>query len=227
MDRQVGGRVRPLVVCDLDGTLVDSRRDLAQSTNRLLAAYGAGPLDEQAVVRMVGDGAATLVARAFQAADLPVPREALGRFLDIYAGHLLDHTLPYDGVAESLDALSRVATLAILTNKPRALSESILRGLGLAAYFRDVLGGDGPHARKPDPGGLAQLMATFKVGVEDTLLVGDSVVDVRTARAASAPLALVRYGFGFGDIPAGELTGREHIVETPRDLVALVAGHGF
>jgi phosphoglycolate phosphatase len=118
--------------------------------------------------------------------------------------------------------LFRSATLAVLTNKPRALSEAILGGVGLARHFRDVRGGDGPHARKPDPEGLVQLMAAFRVSPAGTLMVGDSVIDVRTARAAAVSLALVRYGFGFGDIPAGELTGREHLVDAPGDLVALV-----
>ena len=184
-------------------------------------------LDEAAVVRMVGEGAATLVARAFAAAGLPVPPDALARFLDVYAGHLLDHTRAYEGVPEALEALSRMATLAVLTNKPRAHTDAVLRGLDLAPYFSQVLGGDGPQPRKPDPAGLGLLMASFRVPAASTLLVGDSVVDVRTARAASVPLALARYGFGFADIPPGELTGREHIVRAPRDVVVLVEGGRF
>jgi phosphoglycolate phosphatase len=215
--------VRPLVVCDLDGTLVDSRRDLAHATNRLVAAYGGTSLDEDAVVRMVGDGAEQLVARAFRAAGLPTaPPDALTRFLEIYAAGLLDHTRPYVGVPEALDALSHLASLAVLTNKPRALSEHILQGLGLAPFFKTVLGGDGPHARKPSPEGVRRLMEEFGVAAIETRLVGDSVVDLRTSRASGVSVVLVRWGFGFRDIPAGELTGREHIVDQPGDLLDLV-----
>jgi phosphoglycolate phosphatase len=217
------GDARPLVVCDLDGTLVDSRRDLAQATNRLIATYGGLPLAEAAVVRMVGDGAEQLVARAFRASGLQtVPPGALPRFLAIYADGLLDHTTTYPGVPEALEALSGIASLAVLTNKPRVLSMGILEGLGLASCFAYVLGGDGSHVRKPDPAGLVWLMRACGVGATRTLLVGDSVVDLRTARAAGVRLALVRYGFGFADIPAGEWTGSEHVVDTPADLVELV-----
>lgn len=220
--------MRPLVVCDLDGTLVDSRQDLAQATNRLIAIYGGSPLDQDTVVRLVGDGAGQLVARAFRAAGLPGSlSDALPRFLEIYAGGLLDHTEAYAGVPDALEALSRIASLAVLTNKPRILSERILEGLRLARFFETVLGGDGPHARKPSPDGLRRLMNDGGAGAADTLLVGDSIVDLRTSRAAGVPLALVRYGFGFRDIPAGELTGRESVVNAPEDLVALVGEHRF
>src|SRR5438874_8494910 len=109
-----------LIVFDLDGTLVDSRRDLANSMNTLLAECGAAPLPEETIGRMVGDGAAVLVARGFAAARVPAPPDALARFLAIYDDHLLDHTRPYDGIADALTALGRRADLAVLTNKPLA-----------------------------------------------------------------------------------------------------------
>jgi len=216
-----------LLVFDLDGTLVDSRQDLAQATNHLILEYGGQPLDEDVVVHMVGEGAEKLIARAFTAAGLvPVPRGALRRFLDLYGERLLVHTRAYEGVPEALEALSRVASLAVLTNKPREMSEAILQGVGLAPFFSQVLGGDGPHARKPDPEGLRQLIADFDVAVEATLLVGDSVIDLRTARAAGTAIALARYGFGFRDVPPGELKGDELIVDAPQDLVDLLQNHG-
>jgi phosphoglycolate phosphatase len=211
-----------LIVFDLDGTLVDSRKDLAQATNALVGEYGAAPLDEDAVVHMVGEGAAKLIARAFAAAGLGLPpAAALPRFLEIYGGCLLVHTREYPGVPQMLRALSPLARLAVLTNKPRVMSQAILRGLGLGHFFARVVGGDGPAPRKPDPAGLRQLAADFGADAS-TLLVGDSAIDLRTARAAGAPVALVRYGFGFDDIPRELFDGRELIVNQPHDLIDVV-----
>ena len=170
-----------LLVFDLDGTLVDSRKDLAQATNRLILESDGQPLDEDAVTHMVGEGVERLIARAFAAAGLRVPDGAVSRFLKVYGECLLVHTRAYPGVPEALEALARLTSLAVLTNKPRELSEAILLGLGLEAFFGRVLGGDGPHARKPDPEGLRRLMNDFDVGPGDTLLVGDSRIDLRTA----------------------------------------------
>lgn len=215
-----------LVVFDLDGTLVDSRQDLAQATNRLILEHGGQPLDQDEVVHMVGEGVEKLIARAFTAAGLlPVPADAVPRFLDIYGASLLVHTRPYTGVPEALEEMSHVAALAVLTNKPRELSERVLQGLGLTPFFGQVLGGDGPHARKPDPGGLRRLIADFDVVLDETLLVGDSRVDLRTARAAGCAVALARYGFGFRDVPPDELNGNLFLVDAPGELIAVLQDH--
>src|SRR5712691_844767 len=121
-----------LYVFDLDGTLVDSRRDIAESANALLETCGARPLPEETIGRMVGDGAATLVARAFAAAGIERPTDALNRFLAIYDTRLLKHTRPYPQMPEVLEALGARAPLAVLTNKPLAATHTILCGLGLA-----------------------------------------------------------------------------------------------
>jgi len=155
--------------------------------NALLESCGGGPLSEAQIGRMVGDGAATLVARVFEASGLDQPAGALDRYLAFYDQRLLHHTRPYAGMAEVLDVLGQHATLAVLTNKPLASTRRILAGLDLARHFADdaVLGGDGPLPRKPDPAGLRHLGARANVTGESTLLVGDSVIDWRTARAAT------------------------------------------
>lgn len=213
-----------LIVFDLDGTLVDSKRDLADAANAVLVECGATPLREEIIARMVGDGAATLVARAFAAAGVDQPRDALARFLEGYGQRLTAHTRPYDGVPSALATLRARCPLAVLTNKPLEATRLVLHGLDLARYFDDqlVIGGDGPHARKPDPAGLLAL--TRLVGVEPraTVLVGDSVVDRKTARAAGTQLCVARYGFGFDGLSLDELAPGDAVVDNPVELTTLL-----
>jgi phosphoglycolate phosphatase len=119
---------------------VDSRRDLAESANALLADYGAAPLAEDVLVSMVGDGAPVLVRRACVAAGLTgVPDDALRRFLDLYDARLLNNTKPYPGMRETLDAAAAKGPLAVLTNKPGAASRRILDGTGLLDFFDELV----------------------------------------------------------------------------------------
>jgi phosphoglycolate phosphatase len=211
-----------LIVFDLDGTLIDSRRDIAEAANTLLEECGATPLPEERIGRMVGDGAATLVARAFAAAGVEAPVDALARFVAIYGRRLLRHTRPYPGIPEVLSQLAQKAALALLTNKPLAATQEILEGLDLARYFgRAVIGGDGPFPRKPDPSGLRHLAVSADVPTEETLLVGDSLIDWRTARAASTSICLARYGFGFESVPVTDLRPADRLVSAPAELLSL------
>ena len=126
-----------LIVFDLDGTLFDSRRDIAESANALLETCGARPLPEETIGRLVGDGAATLIARAFAAAGIDRPADALDRFLAIYDTRLLNHTRPYSQVPEVLETLGARTPLAMLTNKPLRATRTILSGLDLARLIYD------------------------------------------------------------------------------------------
>lgn len=212
-----------LIVFDLDGTLIDSRQDLADSANALIVERGGRPLPVEAITGMVGEGAALLVRRALTAAGLePDLQTALPRFLELYDERLLAHTTLYEGTREALSTLAGVATLGVLTNKPQKPTETILAGLDIAGYFRQVIGGDTPFGRKPDPAGLRHLVEAAGVPPGEAVLVGDSAIDLRTARAANVPICLVRYGFGFPLVSA-ELRGDETIADSPRSLVALLA----
>ena len=213
-----------LVVFDLDGTLVDSRRDLAQSANALLAECGCRELSEEAIGRMIGDGAARLVKRAFDAAGCPQPPTALDRFLAIYNGRLLAFTRPYDGVVNVLETLAPRAALAVLTNKPLASTRQILDGLDMSRFFQPsrVIGGDGPFPRKPEPAGLLHLMQEAGVRPSDTMLVGDSKIDWQTAHAARAHICLASYGFGFDSMAGDSLAELDRVVRTPAELLGFL-----
>ena len=210
-----------LFVFDLDGTLVDSLRDLADSANELLVSCGGAPLTVDAVGRMVGEGAATLVARVFAAAGVKAPSDALDRFLAIYDTRLLNHTRPYDRMPDVVASLASRASLAVLTNKPLDATRRILDGLKLSGFFDAdaVLGGDGPLPRKPDPAGLLQLCGRVDVAPADAMMVGDSYVDWQTAQHAGSQIGMARYGFGFREFPADTLNGRERLLDAPSDLL--------
>ena len=214
-------RMMPLVVFDLDGTLVDSRQDLADSTNAMLESLGAPPLHLERVVMMVGEGARVLVQRALQAAGLPAEGAdldaALQRFHECYRARLLATTRPYPGINEMLGEVAPLASLAMLTNKPLAPSQKLVDAFGWNSVFVRVIGGDGDVPRKPDPKGLQQLMTIADAGPESTMLVGDSMVDVETARNAGVAMCVVQYGFGQarGDL---RLRGDEWLAETGADV---------
>ena len=199
---------------------MDSRRDLADAANALIAERGGAPLSIERITAMVGEGAALLVTRALSAAGLaPDLDRALPRFLELYDERLVVHTRPYPGTQEMLASLT--VPLSLLTNKPQHHTARLLDALDLSKYFRDVIGGDTPLGRKPDPGGLRELMARASAGAPDTVLVGDSVIDMRTARAAGVRMCLVRYGFGFG-VAEAELDGRELIADRASDIGRLL-----
>lgn len=212
-----------LIVFDLDGTLVDSHRDIANAANALVEELGGHRLPDAAIVGMVGEGAALLVRRALAAAGIdPATAGALDRFLALYDVRLLEHTAPYDGTVEVLARLDGHAPMSVLTNKPQRPTELILEGLGLRRHFRDVVGGDTPFGRKPDPAGLLHLAAAAGVTPERTLMVGDSPVDLQAARNAGTRICLVRYGFGYRFAP-GDFRGDELFADSPADLLTAVA----
>jgi phosphoglycolate phosphatase len=216
-----------LVVFDLDGTLVDSSVDIANAVNALIVELGGNPLPLADIVGMVGDGARVLVRRALTAAALDpekprLPGGILERFLAHYDPHLLDHTRPYPGMADTLDWIAERHPMAVLTNKPARATELMLTGLGLRHYFRDVIGGDTAFGRKPDPAGLTHLAAGAGVAPARVLLVGDSPVDLSTARNAGTRICLARYGFGYKSAPE-DLRGDELFIDSPGALTDLLA----
>ena len=192
-----------IVALDLDGTLIDSARDLAESIGEMLEGYGMPPLPLGDVVTMVGEGAPVLVRRALREAGLkPDPEEALARFLEIYDRRLMNHTVPYEGIAESLSLAVCRGPLAVLTNKPLGPSIGLLEALGMRGFFSRIIGGDSEYGRKPDPAGLLSLQGLAPR--DQIVMVGDSPADWKVAEAAGVPFVFARYGFGaskFGSAP--------------------------
>ena len=209
-----------IIVFDLDGTLIDSARDLAESIGELLESYGAASLPMAEVVTMVGEGAPMLVRRAMQRSGITPPvDEALARFMSIYDRRLMDHTVPYTGIRESLALAIHRGPLAVLTNKPLGPSIGILEALQLRGFFTKIIGGDSEHGRKPEPAGLLSLQA---LAPRDRLvMIGDSPADSKVAVNAHVPFVFARYGFGapkFGDTPPDT----PYVIDHPRELARVL-----
>lgn len=213
-----------LVVFDLDGTLIDSRADLANSTNETLISLGARPLPVDQVASFVGEGARTLVARALAAAGIPETAldGALATFLQIYGARLLDETRPYEGVMDVVShAVAAGASLGVITNKPQAPTDKLLHAFCLAPYFQWVIGGDTAFPRKPDPSSLIWMMEDAGFEPSRTLFVGDSPIDADTARRAGTHFCLASYGFGQAR-EATSLLPDEFRALTARDISSAV-----
>ena len=186
-----------LLIFDLDGTLIDSAEDLAIATNQTRAHFGMPPLDAKLIHSYVGNGAAMLVRRAFgsEASDERVS-EALAYFVKFYREHSLAHTRLYPGISDTVKKLSNSGhTLAVLTNKPVRISRDILTGLNLGSEFKTIYGGDSFEQKKPDPIGILTLIKETAASQPDTWMVGDSGVDIQTARNAQVRACGVAWGF--------------------------------
>lgn len=214
-----------LLVFDLDGTLIDSTQDLAQSVNATRADAGLPPLPTAAIASYVGDGAEMLIRRALgtAASDDDVSR-GLAYFLWYYREHMLDHTTLYKGVAEALAAWQAAGlAMAVLTNKPERFSRDLIAGLGLGECFARVYGGNSFQTKKPEPYGLCRIMRELRRSPERTLMIGDSSVDVLTARNAGTDCAGVSYGLrpeDFAQHPP------DILVDDMRELAAMLVGSG-
>jgi len=211
-----------LVVFDLDGTLVDSIGDIATSVNAaLVERFGeAGSLPMATVRGFVGGGARQLIERCLAALSQPASDINLvfDRFMPIYRARLVETTLLYPGMRDALDAVGSRAKMAVLTNKPGEFSRAIVSALGLEGRFLGVVGGDDLKTRKPDPEGLLTLCAKAGAPPSGAALVGDSAVDILTAKNAGALSVGVLWGYD----PEGVERERPDVtLAHPGDLVAL------
>jgi len=190
--------VRALIF-DLDGTLIDSKQDLIHSVNAMLRELGLGELPAETISGYIGHGAPQLVARALGDGCTEEQRQrALQFFLSYYEQHKMDTTCAYPGVPETLEKLATMP-MAVLTNKPVRISVRILEAMGLSKYFQAIYGGNSFQTKKPDPLGATTILRELSTEPREALLVGDSEVDVQTARNAGTLAAAVNYGFGVHD----------------------------
>jgi phosphoglycolate phosphatase len=187
------------LIFDLDGTLIDSKLDLVHSVNATLRELKRPEIPEVIISSYIGNGAPVLVAKSLGPGVPPAELDrALKFFLTHYEDHKMDNTCAYPGVAEALEHLSAMP-MAVLTNKPERISVRILEALGLTRYFRAIYGGNTFPTKKPDPLGVNTILREFSVRPNEALLIGDSEVDVQTARNAGILSAVVNYGFGIHD----------------------------
>ncbi len=185
-----------LLIFDLDGTLIDSKQDLANSVNATRVHMGRDPIDDEVVSSWVGNGAPVLIRRAMdaEAPEADVER-ALAYFLAYYRDHMLDNTVLYPGIRSGLDELRDAGLkMAVLTNKPVRFSQTLVAGLGIDAHFFQVYGGNSFEQKKPDPIGIETLCKEAGAAAGRTLMIGDSPVDIRTARNAGVRCCGVSWG---------------------------------
>jgi len=211
--------VRPVLIFDLDGTLVDSKKDLTASVNHIRHQFDLPVLTEEEIARFIGNGALMLIRRALGSqATEPNVQVGLQMFLSYYRAHMLENTRLYPGVRETLDRLTD-CKLAVLTNKPVHFSCAMLDGLGIYRQFVSVYGGNSFDHKKPDPVGVYQILSDTKGQRERTWIVGDSAVDVLTGRNAGIRTCGVTYGYAtetFKDAPP------DFLIDNFSDLEALV-----
>lgn len=209
-----------LLIFDLDGTLIDSKRDLVDSVNAMRLHVGEPPLSDETVFSYVGNGAPVLVQRALPGRDEAELEQALNFFLAYYRDHMLDATTLYPGVRDALDKLLAAdVKMAVLTNKPVRFSEHLIKGLGLDGHFFRIYGGNSFAEKKPHPKGIELLMHESGIGREQTIMVGDSAVDVMTARNAQVRACGVSWGF---QPETFEVARPDFVIDDMGELVGMV-----
>lgn len=227
LNREIDFSKIQLLIFDLDGTLIDSRQDLVNSSNYLRAVMSLPHLDDVTIASYVGDGARFLVRRLLdESPDEALVDRGLKIFLEYYRQHMLDHTVLFPGVLEAIEEIKTTAAgsaraLTVLTNKPVRFSRMILEGLGVANRFRSIYGGNSFEQKKPDPMGTHIILEETGIAREATLMVGDSDVDILTGRNAGIATCGVTYGLGLERMKA---TPPDVQVDDLRELAALLNG---
>jgi phosphoglycolate phosphatase len=207
------------VIYDLDGTLIDSRADLACSVNAMLARMGLPQHAPEVIYGFIGEGAERLIKRSLGPRHAERYGEAAPIWRDEYARRLLDRTCLYQGIDELLRRPPDAR--GVLTNKPGGFAREILSGLGIAHAFRAVLGAD-EALRKPAPDGLLRLCARLDARPSEALLIGDSAIDLATGRAAGVRVCAATWGLG----DRAELAGADYLCDTPLHVAELLGRLG-
>ncbi|MBI1953191.1 MAG: HAD-IA family hydrolase [Candidatus Omnitrophica bacterium] len=215
---------KKLIVYDLDGTLVDTRGDIVQAVAHTLRRMGAPALSREEILPFVGRGLRQMVAGFIKSDDPGRVEQAMKIYRDYYAEHLLDQSRLYPGAKAVLDHFKK-RNQAVVTNKPNPFSRQILEGLGVADRFFAIIAGDTEYPHKPDPASLASLMGRSRASPEATLMVGDSVIDIATGKAAAAATVVLTHGFdGEAKLKAAR---PDHLVANFGELLRLAKREGW
>lgn len=183
-----------LIIFDLDGTLIDSRKDIANSVNYTLKTIGLDPLEDRIITGYVGNGVRSLMEKILFPANSYLFDKGMSIFLDYYAEHLLDNTIFFPGVIETLNYFAD-KKMAVVTNKPENLSVKTLKGLGVYGYFEAVLGGDSLEKKKPSPEPILKVLKDLNIDKEKAVMVGDGLQDIKAGKGAGIRTCAVTYGF--------------------------------
>ncbi len=185
---------KKLIIYDLDGTLVDTRRDIAKAANHMRVSFGKPPLEDEEVWPFVGRGLFHLVAECLETEDSALIRRGAKVYRQYYAKHLMDYAALYPGAREFLDML-KGSRQAVITNKPDPFSTELLKQLWVYRYFFKIVAGNSGYPEKPDPASTLALIKNARVDKDEVLWVGDSVVDIETARGAGVEVVVLTHGF--------------------------------
>lgn len=208
------------LIFDLDGTLVDTQADLAAAANYMLEKLDLPPQPVEQVGSYIGHGARALVERVLGPAHAHQTAHGFDLFMQYYAEHLVDQSVVYPGIDQVLVAAqSQGMVLSVLTNKPEALSRGILSGLGLTPFFGRLAGGDTLPTKKPNPHGVVSLQRLAEISLAETLLIGDSSIDMETGQRAGVATCGVRWGFDPEGLPQ---YAPEFIVDSAEELLVVI-----
>jgi 2-phosphoglycolate phosphatase len=216
--------MKKLIIYDLDGTLVDTRRDIANAANYMLAQMGAPPLNDTVIAGFVGRGLHRLVASCLKTEDPKKIEKGAKIYREYYKEHMLDYTRLYPGAKETLEYFKNKRQ-AVITNKPNPFSEEILKALRVKDYFVEIIAGDADFPKKPDPTAVLTILKNEKVKPEEALFIGDSVVDIETGRNARILTLVMTHGFDSEEVLKS--AAPDVLVRNFKELLALARKEGW
>jgi phosphoglycolate phosphatase len=207
-----------IIMFDLDGTLVDSSMDITNALNYAVGPYGTGKMTVEETIGLVGEGLTKLIEKVLGKERAAIVPEVLDRFVGYYSEHLVDFTLPYRGVHDTLERLGNYRK-AVISNKRESLSRALLEKLGLAKYFDIILGSDSVEEKKPSPKPIMKVLDSFSLKPDEAVIVGDSNFDIDAGKAAGTKTIAVSYGFR----DVGLLQGADFIIGDITELLRVLA----
>lgn len=208
-----------LIIFDLDGTLVNSIKDIANSLNYATEPYGIAPKTSEEVALLVGEGITKVIERVLGDEKLRHRDDVVKRFLEFYSEHIADNTFPYPGVRETLETLNGFRK-AVISNKREALSIKVLETLELLRFFELVIGSDSTAEKKPSPVPVLHVISTMGLAPEDSIMVGDSDLDIAAGKGAGVKTVGVTYGYR----DKNYLKDADFIIDEIKDLPSIIQG---